>query len=412
MNASVSARDPVGDASTLAMIASDRLADTSIELTERAAAVAWRGPDAYDGLWWHWPAPLVGGRLRRQAIMQLHVRSPVDIRRIYRRSHPLVPKALGLFGSAGLRIHRLTGNDRPRQLAINALEVLHADQQAGRFAWGYHWDMQTRWSFYPAGSPSIVHTAFAVSALLEAERDSGRTDLGERARDAARWVLDALWLEREGFFAYHPHSQANIHNANMLGAWLVWAALGEQVRDPVLRAIERTIDDQRSDGCWAYGEGQGNLGWADSFHTGYVLACLDRLRVLDPGIDDAVSRGARFYLRFFGPKGEARLWPDRRFPEDAHSAGTGLTTLALLVRRGLVERELLTRVAGRVLAAGIRDGHAVFRRYRWGLRSSVHYLRWCDAHVALGLADAAVVLAGGDDPAPTYEPQDRAVGRS
>jgi|SRR5579884_3442804 len=372
-------------------------------LTERAAAVDWRGPDAYDGLWWHWPAPLVGGRLRRQAIMQLHVRSPVDIRRLYRHSHPLVPKALGLFGSTGLRIHRLTGDERARDLAINALEVLDADRQAGGFAWGYHWDMQTRWSFYPAGSPSIVHTAFAVSGLLEAERDAGRSDLGERARRAARWVLDTLWIEPEGFFAYHPHSRANIHNANLLGAWLVWAALGEEARVQALRAAERTIADQRPDGSWPYGESGGNVGWADSFHSGYVIACLDRLSGLDPRIPEAVEHGARFYRRFFGAAGEAQLWADRRYPEDAHSAGTGLTTLAVLLRRGLVEQELLETVARRVLDFGIRGGHTVFRRYRWGLRTFVHYLRWCDAHVALGLADAATALAGHADPAPRPE---------
>jgi hypothetical protein len=206
-------------------------------------------------------------------------------------------------------------------------------------------------------------------------------------------VLESLWIEREGFFAYHPHSRVNIHNANMLGAWLVWAALGEQARSQALRAAERTIAGQRPDGSWPYGETGRAVGWADSFHTGYVLVCLDRIRSLDPRIGEAVARGAEFYRRFFGPAGESRLWAHRRYPEDAHSAGTGLTTLAALVRRGLVERELLQRVAGRVLEFGIRDGHAVFRRYRWGLRTFVHYLRWCDAHLALGLADAALVLA-------------------
>ena len=37
------------------------------------------------------------------------------------------------------------------------------------------------------------------------------------------------------------------------------------------------------------------------------------------------------------------------------------------------------------------------RRYRWGA-TTPRYLRWCDAHVALGLADAALALtpsAGG-----------------
>jgi hypothetical protein len=186
----------------------------------------------------------------------------------------------------------------------------------------------------------------------------------------------------------------------VLGAWLVWAALGDEARAQVLRAAERTIADQRPDGSWPYGESGKNVGWADSFHSGYVIACLDRLRDLDPRIGDAVERGAAFYQRFFGPAGEAQLWADRRYPEDAHSAGTGLTTLAVLLRRGLVEQGLLETVAHRALEFGIRGGHAVFRRYRWGLKTYVHYLRWCDAHLALGLADAATVLAGEADPAP------------
>jgi hypothetical protein len=332
--------------------------------------------------------------------MQVHVRSPVDVRRLYRRTHPLVPKGLALFGSTGLRISGLTEDARAKALALDALAVLDSDRQAGPHAWGYHWDMQTRWSFYPAGSPSVVHTAFAVSALLEGERDAGRAEYGERARAAARWVLDALWVQREGFFAYHPHSGANIHNANVLGAWLVWAALGDEARERAICAVDRTIADQRRDGSWPYGEGGGNVQWADSFHSGYVLICLDRLRGLDPAIGDAVARGAEFYRRFFGSNGESRLWAHRPYPEDAHSAGTALTTLAVLTRRGLVERELLDRVAARLLSHGIRGGHSVFRRYRFGLRTYVHYQRWCDAHVALGLADAALALAGREDPAP------------
>jgi hypothetical protein len=379
------------------------LTDASLGLTERAAAAHWRSPDPYDGLWWDWPGILVAGRRRRQAITQLHARSPLDIRCLYRRSHPLVPKALALFGSAGLRVHRLTGDERARDLALGALALLAADERAGPIAWGYPWDVQTRWSFYPAGSPSIVNIAFAVSALLEAERDAGETAFGDRARAAARWALDHLWIEPDGLFAYHPFSRTNIHNANVLGAWLAWAALGDQaeVRERALRAVERTIADQRADGSWPYGEGDEKLAWADSFHTGYVLICLDRLRFLDSGVRDAVARGARFYERFFGPSGEARLWAHRPSPEDGHSAGTALSALALLVRHEHVEPELLERIARRLLGSGIRDGHVVFRRYRWGLRSFVKYGRWCDAHSALGLADAAGAMSNRDDPAPT-----------
>jgi hypothetical protein len=123
------------------------------------------------------------------------------------------------------------------------------------------------------------------------------------------------------------------------------------------------------------------------------------MRDVDPRVGDAVARGAAAYERFFDADGRAQLWATKPYPEDGHSAGTGLTTLALLHRRGLVARELLERVAWRVLSAGLRGGHVVHRRYRRG-RTTVGYLRWCDAHVALGLVDAAAALSGAEDLAP------------
>lgn len=378
----------------------DRCIAAALALTESAARREFRGPDPFDGLWWRWPQPLVGGRRRRQALMQLHARSPVDLRRLYRRRHPPIPKALGIFGSVGARTHRLTGAASPRDAGLGAVELLDRDRAAGAHAWGYHWDMQTRWSFYPAGSPNVVVTAFAASGLLEVGRLTGRMELVARAHDAARWALDELWMEPEGYFAYHPGRPVDIHNANLLGAWLVDAAVGGDAgaRARVERALERALAAQRADGSWPYGAAR-NLGWADSFHTGYVLTCLDRLRDVDVRVPEALDRGAAYYRGFFDTAGRARLWAHKPFPEDAHSAGTGLTTLALLLRHGLVEPELLERVALRVLDAGLRNGHAVHRRYRWG-RAMVRYVRWCDAHVALGLVDAAAALLGEEDLAP------------
>jgi hypothetical protein len=374
-----------------------RCIDAALALTESAARSDFRGPDPFDALWWRWPEVLVGGRRRRQALIQLHARSPVDVRRLYRRRHPLIPKALGVFGSVGARAHRLTAAARPRELGLRALELLDADRTAGPRAWGYPWDMQTRWSFYPAGTPNVVATAFAASGLLEAGALTGQADRVARARDAARWALEELWIEPEGYFAYHPGRPVNIHNANLLGAWLVNVA-GPAASERVQRAVERTLDAQRPDGSWPYGEG-GNLGWTDSFHSGYVLICLDRLRSVDPRIGEAVARGTAHYRTFFDPtSGRARLWAHKPFPEDAHSAGTGLSALTALVRRGLVEPEMIERVALRVLGSGLRDGRAVHRRYRFG-RTTVRYLRWCDAHVALGLVDAAATFRGCEDPA-------------
>jgi len=369
------------------------LAAAAEALTVHAADAGWRGPDPYDGLWWPWPRALVAGRRRRQVVVQLHARARVDVRRLYRRPPARIAKTLALFGSAGLRIGSITGDARPTALALNALDTLDGDVSAGPRAWGYPFDVQTRWSYYPAGAPNVVVTAFATTALLDGARATGRDAFAERARAAARWALEELWVEPGGFFAYHTDSRVNVHNANLLGAAAVDAALGDDTgaRDRVARAVDRSLAHQAADGSWAYGEG-GSLGWTDSFHTGYVLLCLSRLRGIDPTVDDAVARGARHYERFFDAAGRAKLWADRRWPEDAHSAGTGLSALAALLESGHVERALLERVAQRALTAGVRGPTAVARRHRIG-RTTVWYPRWCDGHMALGLADAATVLA-------------------
>jgi hypothetical protein len=370
-------------------------------LCESAERTGWRGPDPYDGLWWRWPEVLTRGRRRRQAIAQIHARSPFDVRRLYRSGHPLNPKALGVYGSARLRLHRLTGVETERQAAERPLHILLEDETSGSAAWGYPWDVQTRWSFYPAGTPNVVVTSYAASALAEAADTFDLMPFAKRAARAATWVQEELFDPDLGVYCYHPESRRVIHNANLLGARLTHRLLSGDTggEDSVRRAVERTLAAQRRDGSWPYGEGE-RLGFVDSFHTGYVLNCLTELESLDPRVPEALERGARYYVdRFFGGAGQAHLWPDRPFPEDAHSAGTGLTSLAALVRRGLADRELLTRVAARASAHMLTSGHAIHRRYRWGT-SRVHYIRWADAHLALGFADAASVLSAQESPAP------------
>jgi hypothetical protein len=375
-------------------IQGQRLRGAAQRLIELAAQTRWRGPDPYDGLFAHWPAPLVGGPRRRQAITQLHARLPVDIRRLYRRHHSLVPKAPALFGQAASRLVVARQDNHLRELARDALETLRADTNCGADGWGYPWDTQTRWSYYPGGSPNIVATAFSANALAEAAVALDEPAWRTRAERAAEWVAREHFLSDEGYFAYHDQSDRLIHNANLLGAALVheFAPGTPGAPEAVRIATARTLDAQRSDGTWPYGDGAG-LGWVDGFHTGYVLDSLCRLEGVDPRISSAIERGARVYLSdFFDAEGRARLWRGKRYPEDSHSAGTGLTVLTRLAERDLVPADAVSRVAEYTLTRMMRrNGHAIFRRHRWGT-TRVFYTRWCDAPVALGLATAAEFL--------------------
>lgn len=363
-------------------------------LIEMAALAGWRGPDPYDGLFVNWPAPLVAGPRRRQAIIQLHARSPVDIRRLYRRRHSLVPKAPALLGQATARLFAARPDDHLRELACDALGTLVGDTTCGEDGWGYPWDTQTRWSYYEGGSPNIVATSFAANALAEAAATFDEPTWRQRAERAAVWVARQLFLPDEGYFAYHGHSDRLVHNANLLGAALVHelAPETEGAAEAVRIATARTLDAQQPDGTWPYGETAG-LEWVDSFHTGYVLDSLCRLEGVDPRIPEAIGRGANAYLSgFFDIEGRAMLWRSKRYLEDSHSAGTGLTVLTRLAARDIVPAKVVERVAQYTLAHLLhRNGHAVFRRRRWGA-TRVCYTRWCDAPVALGFASAAAFL--------------------
>ena len=369
-------------------------AEAARELCRTARQARWTGPDIYDALGARWPRLLTGGRRRRQALIQLHARSPVDLRPLSRRTHAPNAKGVALFAQAELVLSGLGDRAEHHAAAEEALAMVGADRGAGDVAWGYPWDVQTRWSHYRAGTPNVIVTAFASRALQQGAEALDRSDFADRGDAGARWVPEALFMPEAGAYAYHPGSRAVIHNASLLGARAAWSVRGQdpRVEPAVGQAVRRVLAAQRPDGSFPYGEGPG-LEFVDSFHTGYVLECLCDLRDSDRGVEAALVAGYEYYRRkFFDSRGRALLWPSREFPEDAHSAGTALSTLVRLARAGVADAALADAVAARAAACMVRSGHAIHRRYRWG-STRVRYVRWADAHMALGLAAAAALTA-------------------
>lgn len=342
---------------------------------------------------------MVAGPRRRQLVIQLHARAPLDLRRAYRRRNPRLAKGLAVFALAELALHCGGGGDRYLRSAGKALELLDADRSAGDEAWGYPFDMQTRWSYYARDTPNVVVTTFAVRALHRGASSLRSQGYAARARRAAEWIQEHLFVEELGAYAYHPGTRSVIHNANLLGASTVWrfGGQGMEVSEAVARAVARTIEAQAADGSFPYGE-EGNLDFVDSFHTGYVLDCLCDVADVDVRVEKAIERGAAYYCEsFFDAQGRSRLWPNRSYPEDGHSAATALRVLSRLSARGVVARDVVERVASRAMTHLVQGDHAVHRRHRMG-QTRVRYLRWCDAHLALGLAEAARFLSTRREP--------------
>ncbi|MFF1476722.1 hypothetical protein ACFVYD_03920 [Streptomyces sp. NPDC058301] len=363
-------------------------------LFQWADARAWAGPDPYDGL----TGPL--GRLAvhrvlRQALLQAVKRSPADLRPAL-GIRPL--RTATATGCAAGACARLSASPVWRERALRLGRWTAAEQLSGRYAglWRYEFDVQTRWSYYPASVPNLVATTFCADGCLDAGT------LGdEAARTLARGLL--AHLHNGEFFTYTPTSGVLVHNANLMGAALaarlarttpVPAALADRLADAARRAVEVSLAGQRPDGSWPYGSGPG-LDWVDGFHTGYVLLRLDQTATL-LGMDvlARLERGVNHYLRrlFDGPL--PRYFADARTRRDPNNDATAVRMAAWAAERGFTgtdfAREVLAAVADRYPGLGTGTGTRTSGRNRALWESP----RWSAAPFLDALTALHAVLPG------------------
>jgi hypothetical protein len=361
-------------------------------LSGHLEAVDFRGWDPFDALASPAVRAIARGRRARQAAIQSLKHLPVNPRPLLGVPRQEHAKALALCASAYATLRRQPG-DRWDALAQAMGDRLAARslRDGDEAAWGYDFDVQTRWGYYRRGTPNAVVTAFAINGLLDAYPDGKGRQLAEAAvRFATRRLVG-----HGRHLAYYPGATAEIHNASALLADTIGrvAAANSPERAVARRAVERLLEAQRAPGCWPYGE-QPGLEWVDGFHTGYVLVALHRWgrREPDPALAAAVARGLDFYVsRLFEADGAPRHTVDALYPIDIHAAATAIWTLLLLRERD--GRALPT--AARVLDFTLRrlrrrDGRFAFQLRR-RVRLAVPYIRWSDAHMLLALATYADV---------------------
>lgn len=360
------------------------------------------GNDPYDAL----RSPLIPRFVReharlRQAVIQARRRLPIDLAPILRIEPFVMSKAVGCQLSSTSR-QFAAGEMGAEDYADRAGEcgdfLLANRMSSDEPVWGYEFDVQTRWAHYPVGTPNVIATVFVVRGLLESHAVRPDATFVRAAQEAVSWVTARLMRQRGSsrYIAYLPSSDVLVHNANLLASGIL-ALSGRILGDErhMLNATEcalTSVQAQREDGSWPYGEGSG-LTWADNFHTAYNLDGLLQvwLATDDPRIRRSLELGVHHWVRdFFEADGAPKYYPDRPSPYDIHSAATAVDVGFRLASWGLCEPELAGRVAGWTRANLLDSQGWTYYRKSGRRVDRRNFVRWGDAHWGLALGSEAL----------------------
>ena len=376
--------------------------EAAIDRLDRwVAQSGWVGWDPFDGLSAPWARRLtLEIPALRIALQQSVRRLPVNLRPALGITPKRSNQALGFFAAGYLRLAGGSAHRRrPAHLALarRCLTDLqaHPSPECAGYAWGWAFDYQSRGHYLPQGRPTVVWTAFIAHSFLDAYEVLGESAYLDVARGACAFILNDLprrqVTPRSLVISYVPGQHLEIHNANMLAASLlarVGAHTGEAELAGVARqAVQYTLDHQRADGAWTYGEGR-RWRWVDGYHTGFVLDSL--YRCMQAAGDDQfrphLVRGMDYYRRqlFEGllPKHTSRA----TYPIDIQAVAQAIQTFAF------VPPELHGDPAWARQVAGWAIGHMqdpsgcfYFRRHRRRTDRTV-FLHWGQATMLAALS--------------------------
>ena len=343
--------------------------------------------------------PLAKSRNVRLAWTQLVKRSPSNVRALARVPQQRNAKGIALFALALLagyrRVKTIEADDDARAM-LDILLSMKSNDYSGA-AWGYNFDWQSRNFYAPRGAPTIVPTAFAVRALIEADQALHDHRYLEPARSACQFITRELArsyeTDTELCFSYSIDSHTQIHNANLLAAEVL-AEVGVLTQDETyLRLAERAarfvINRQQEDGSWPYGT-DSKQAWVDNFHTAFVLFSLSRIIKacsLGSEFQNSLERGYLFWKsNFFLEDGWPKYYHDDPYPADAHAGASAIVTFLEFTKHDVEAKKIAQKVAEWTIR-NLRDKRGFFfyqRRRFYTVKTP--YMRWSQAWMLYALS--------------------------
>jgi len=384
------------------------LGRTVAELDAWIERQGFRGWDPFDAMNSGILKGLTGSNRRLgQALVQAFKRCPINLRPFMGVRKGYNPKGMGLFMASYARKYLMTGLPRHAEQVRFLAHWLCENASPGYSGacWGYNFDWPNRGFFAPAGTPTTVNTAFIALAFLDLVKLLGKQtcanwglDPVRVAQSACQFVLKDLRrlcpAADEVCFSYTPLDRRFIHNANLMGAWLL-AEVGEMTSDDDLRKValfcsRYTARRQNRDGAWLYGEGNSDR-WVDNFHTGYVLVALRSISSLlrTREFDEAILRGYSFWKQhLLTSNGVPKYYPNSTYPIDVHSAAQAILTFLVFTADDRDAASNARRMAVWVQNMRSREGYFHYQIHRT-FRIRIPYMRWSQAWMQRALVELA-----------------------
>ena len=213
----------------------------------------------------------------------------------------------------------------------------------------------------------------------------GDTTYLETAYSVCKFILDDLPRRQVTAdslcISYIPGFALEIHNANILAASLL-ARVYQHTQDRQLievarQAVQYTMNHQRPDGSWFYGEGL-RWHWVDGYHTGFVLDSLYWYQKAtgDTQFQDQLRRGMEYYRQSLFTGNIPKHFSNSIYPIDIQAVAQAIQTFALIPEEYNGDPAWSEQVA-RWSIENMQDpsGYFYFRKYRL-MNNKTAFLHW------------------------------------
>lgn len=367
----------------------------------------YEGHDLFDGLnsKLFRATPLYHSKLFRLALIQFCKRSPVNLRSLLLVPPGFNPKGGALFLMGQLNLLKHTGNEvhaNEASILFQRLQRAALERKTG-LGWGYNFDWQARAFYVPRGTPNLVTSVYVGRALLAYHERFNDREALRLALGVTDFILaEMIQFESERYVChnYIPGNDAEVHNANLLGAshlarTLEYLPDAKQVdvREKILKSVRFSVSDIQENGSWPYGTKPFHR-WVDNFHTAFNIECLmdigDALKTNE--FFPALERVTDYYLScLFTAEGIPKYFNTKLYPLDVHVLAEAIVLMKRIrtthnalnpTRRSQIEQGL----AGLLRPFQDKAGffyHQQLSVSRW---NRIPYIRWGQAWMFYALS--------------------------